>query len=365
MKKIVLTGGGTAGHVMPNVALLPYLRDLEIHYIGQTGGIEEKIISGQPDVTFHGIHCGKLRRYISKENVKDFFNFRKGIKESKKLLREIRPDVIFSKGGYVAVPVAAAARRLKIPLISHESDLTPGLANRMISRTAGVVLTTFPETAELIPDGKGRFSGPPIRDSLFEGDRLKGLSFLGFSGEKSVLTVMGGSMGSRAVNDIVRNNLGYLCGRFDVVHICGKGNVDEEAGLAPELHGGYRQFEFISEELADVLAATDLVVTRGGSNSIHEFAAVAKPMIIIPLSKKASRGDQIENAESFEKRGFAVKLCEEDVTDESFRNAVETLVSRKDEIVKNLEAARFADGTRNIYDEITHVIGSTKTQKAE
>lgn len=357
MKKIVLTGGGTAGHVMPNVALLPYLKDFEIHYIGQIGGIEERIMTGQPGVAFHGIHCGKLRRYISKENIKDFFNFQKGIRESKKLLKKIRPDVIFSKGGYVAVPVATAAKRIKIPLISHESDLTPGLANRMIAKSAKVVLTTFPETAGLIPDGKGRFAGPPIRDSLFEGDRQKGLSFLGFSGAKPVLAIMGGSMGSRAVNDIVRNNLEYLCERFDVVHMCGKGNLLQDADFSPAVMKGYRQYEFITDELADVLAATDLVITRGGSNSIHEFAAIAKPMIIIPLSRKASRGDQIENADSFEKRGFALKLSEDDVTDELFREAVGKLEASRGEIAAKLEAARFADGTRNIFEEIVRVVG--------
>ena len=357
MKTIVLTGGGTAGHVMPNVALLPYIKDFEIHYIGQTGGIEEKIISGQSGVVFHGIHCGKLRRYISKENIKDYFNFRRGISESKKLLKTIKPDVIFSKGGYVAVPVAAAARRLKIPLISHESDMTPGLANKLIARSAGLVLTTFPETAKLIPDGKGKFSGPPIRDTLFEGERAKGLSFLGFSGEKNVLMIMGGSKGSRVLNGLVRRNMDFLCDRFDVVHVCGAGNADDEACGTPSARGHYRQFEFIGDELADVLAATDLVVTRGGSNSIHEFAAIAKPMIIIPLSRRASRGDQILNAESFEKRGFSLTLTEEDATDEVFRSTVEKLADSKDEIAERLKAARFADGTRNIYEEIMNAVG--------
>ncbi|MCR5693972.1 MAG: undecaprenyldiphospho-muramoylpentapeptide beta-N-acetylglucosaminyltransferase [Clostridia bacterium] len=348
MIKIVLTGGGTAGHVMPNVALLEYLKDFEVHYIGSTNGIEKKIISKIPGVIYHGIHTGKLRRYLSLKNVKDFFSFNLGLIDARKLLRKIKPDIIFSKGGYVAVPVAAAARRLKIPLLTHESDYTPGLANRMISNVAFKVLTTFPETVEMIKDGKGEFSGAPIRSVILHGDRKKGLSFLGFKGEKPVLTVIGGSKGSRVLNGALYESLDVICDRFDVVHICGDRNVTDTSGYPDN----YRQFAFINEELPDVFAATDYFVTRGGSNSIHEFAALKKPMLIIPLSKSASRGDQILNADSFEKRGIGIKLEEEELNRDSFLTSIDKLEAMKDTIVKNLSDADYLNGTVKIYEEL-------------
>ncbi|MBO4363410.1 MAG: undecaprenyldiphospho-muramoylpentapeptide beta-N-acetylglucosaminyltransferase [Clostridia bacterium] len=353
MKKIILTGGGTAGHVMPNIALLPYLREkgYEIHYVGGKNGIEKDILADYPDVTYHGIDTGKLRRYHSTDNIKDVFKVAKGNVECKKILRQVKPDVIFSKGGYVALPLVTSSKSMRIPVLTHESDITPGLANRIIARTAEKVLTTFPETAPMIEKGKGLYVGAPIRADLFDGDRERGLSFLGLAGEKPVLAVMGGSKGARFVNETIRGNLEALCAKFDIVHMCGKDNV-EDSDRTKAFADSYRQYEFIGKELPDVLAATDVVVTRGGSNSIHEFAALAKPMLIIPLSKQASRGDQVLNANSFEKRGLAVKLEEEELTSEKFLAALSGLYADREAYIARMKDAGFFNATERIFELI-------------
>ena len=353
MKKIILTGGGTAGHVMPNIALLPYLREkgYEIHYVGGKNGIEKDILADYPDVTYHGIDTGKLRRYHSTDNIKDVFKVAKGNLECRKILRQVKPDVIFSKGGYVALPLVTSSKSMRIPVLTHESDITPGLANRIIARTAEKVLTTFPETAPMIEKGKGLYVGAPIRADLFEGDRERGLSFLGLAGEKPVLAVMGGSKGARFVNETIRGNLEALCAKFDIVHMCGKDNV-EDSDRTKTFADSYRQYEFIGKELPDVLAATDVVVTRGGSNSIHEFAALAKPMLIIPLSKQASRGDQVLNAKSFEKRGLAVKLEEEELTSEKFLAALSGLYADREAYIARMKDAGFFNATERIFELI-------------
>lgn len=347
MKKIVLTGGGTAGHVMPNIALLKYLDDFEVHYIGSLQGIEKDILSAYPNVTYHGIHTGKLRRYLSGQNIKDFFNVVKGSYESTRLLKQIRPDIIFSKGGYVAVPVAYGAKKCHIPLITHESDMTLGLANKIIAKVACLVLTTFPETAALIEDGKGKYSGPPIRPDLFDGDRQRGLDFLGFNGDKPVLLVTGGSTGSTRINEAVYAAVSRLCERFDVVHLCG-GKKMIKLENPPE---NYRQYPFVSKEISDVFACTDYVLTRGGSNAICELAALKKPMLIVPL-EKASRGDQVLNAKSFVKRGMAIMLGEEDMTPETILEKLDELVQKKDSLVEAMAAQNFQNGVEVIYNEI-------------
>ena len=357
MKKIVLTGGGTAGHVMPNIALLPYLREkgYEIHYIGGKGGIEQDILAGYPDVTYHAIDTGKLRRYHSTDNIKDVFKVAKGNFECRKILKQLKPDVIFSKGGYVALPVVTSSKGMRIPVLTHESDITPGLANRIIARTAEKVLTTFPETAAAIEKGKGLYVGAPIRADLFEGDRERGLAFLGLSGEKPVLAVMGGSKGARFVNETIRGNLAALCAKFDIVHMCGKDNVEDSERTA-DFAGSYKQFEFIGKELPDVLAATDIVVTRGGSNSIHEFAALAKPMVIIPLSKQSSRGDQMLNARSFEQQGFSVVIDNDDLDEDILVETIEDLYNDREKYVEAMSKSNLHSATNTIVQIINEEI---------
>lgn len=348
-KKIVLTGGGTAGHVTPNLALLPYLRaeGYEIVYIGSENGIERSLIEAE-GVTYYGIPTGKLRRYLSKENLSDMFKVVKGIHAAKKLLKKLKPDLVFSKGGFVAVPVVLGAKRNNIPVIIHESDITPGLANKIAMPSARVICSTFPETLQYVPKGKGVHTGTPIRKELFEGDRAKGLAVCGFSGEKPVLLMMGGSLGAVKLNHCLREILPALTKTFDIIHLCGKGNLDEKLlGRAD-----YKQFEYVSDGLNDLFAAADFIVSRAGSNSISEFLALKKPHLLIPLSARASRGDQILNAASFEKQGFARVLDEDEMTAASMQAEIFALYENKEKYVAAMAKSRAGDGVEAVMTQI-------------
>ncbi len=312
MKKIVLTGGGTAGHVTPNIALIPALKDAgyDIEYIGSYAGIEKQLIEDQ-GIPYHGVATGKFRRYFDLRNVTDIFNVFKGLRESKKLLKEISPDVVFSKGGFVAVPVVRAAGKLGIPCVIHESDMTPGLANKLCIPVASRICCNFPETLEHMPKDKALLTGSPIRQELTRGDRDKGLEFIGFNGNKPILMVIGGSQGAQSVNETVRESLPKLQNVFDVVHLCGKDKVDN---MMLDIDG-YKQYEYIKDELKDIFAAADIVISRAGANAICEILELKKPNVLIPLSA-GSRGDQILNAESFEASGFS-EVIREDALDPS------------------------------------------------
>ncbi|MBQ2924732.1 MAG: undecaprenyldiphospho-muramoylpentapeptide beta-N-acetylglucosaminyltransferase [Anaerotignum sp.] len=348
-KKILLTGGGTAGHVTPNLALLPYLKaeGYEIVYIGSEKGIERTLIEAE-GIPYYGISTGKLRRYLSKENVKDMFRVVKGIAEAKKLIKKLKPDLVFSKGGFVAVPVVLGAKSNNVPVIIHESDITPGLANKIAMPSARVVCSTFPETLQYVPKGKGVHTGTPIRKELFEGDRQKGLAACKFSGEKPVLLMMGGSLGAVKLNNCLREILPELTKTFDVIHLCGKGNLD--AHLREQ--EGYMQFEYVSDGLNDLFAAADLIVSRAGSNSISEFLALKKPHLLIPLSAKASRGDQILNAASFEKQGFARVLDEDEMTAESMKKEIFALYENREKYVSAMKNAVSGDGVEAVMTQI-------------
>jgi len=348
-KKILLTGGGTAGHVTPNLALLPYLKaeGYEIVYIGSQNGIERTLIEAE-GIPYYGISTGKLRRYLSKENIKDMFRVVKGIAEAKKLIKKLKPDLVFSKGGFVAVPVVLGAKRNNVPVIIHESDITPGLANKIAMPSARVVCSTFPETLQYVPKGKGVHTGTPIRKELFEGDRQKGLEACGFTGEKPILLMMGGSLGAVKLNNCLREILPELVKTFDVIHLCGKGNLD--AHLREQ--EGYMQFEYVSDGLNDLFAAADFIVSRAGSNSISEFLALKKPHLLIPLSAKASRGDQILNAASFEKQGFARVLDEDEMTAESMKSEIFALYENREKYVAAMEQAATGDGVEAVMTQI-------------
>ena len=348
-KKILLTGGGTAGHVTPNLALLPYLKaeGYEIVYIGSQNGIERTLIEAE-GIPYYGISTGKLRRYLSKENIKDMFRVVKGIAEAKKLIKQLKPDLVFSKGGFVAVPVVLGAKSNNVPVIIHESDITPGLANKIAMPSARVVCSTFPETLQYVPKGKGVHTGTPIRKELFEGDRQKGLEACKFTGEKPVLLMMGGSLGAVKLNNCLREILPELVKTFDIIHLCGKGNLD---GHLREQEG-YMQFEYVSEGLNDLLAAADVIVSRAGSNSICEFLALKKPHLLIPLSAKASRGDQILNAASFEKQGFARVLDEDEMTAASMQEEIFALYENKDKYVAAMENSKTGDGVEAVMTQI-------------
>lgn len=344
MKTIVLTGGGTAGHVSPQLAILPFLleRGYDVHYIGSYQGIERQLMN-LPDVTYHPISTGKLRRYFSWQNFLDPFRVLRGFFQSLRLMGKIEPNLVFSKGGFVAVPVVWAAKLRGIPVICHESDITIGLANKLSLGAASKVCTSFPECAEKL-GAKGVYCGTPFRPSLFEGEKDRGLEFLGLTGKKTVLLMMGGSQGARAINITLREALPQLLPEFDVVHLCGKGNLEP----ALENMEGYVQKEFVLEELPDVLAASDLVLSRAGSNAIMEFLALRKPMLLVPLPLSASRGDQILNAQSFARKGFAHVLPQEEMDTDSLAQAIKLLYNQRDAVVTVQIKAEVPDGVQTV-----------------
>ncbi|MDD3394675.1 MAG: undecaprenyldiphospho-muramoylpentapeptide beta-N-acetylglucosaminyltransferase [Anaerotignum sp.] len=349
MKKIVLTGGGTAGHVTPNLALLPFLKEdgWEVIYIGSEKGIERTLIEAE-GIPYFSIPTGKLRRYLSKDNFSDMLRVIQGVAEAKKRIKDIKPDLVFSKGGFVAVPVVLAAKANGVPVIIHESDITPGLANKIAMPWAKVICTTFPETLQHISKKKGVHTGSPIRKELFEGEKEKGLEKCGFDGTKPILLMMGGSLGAVKLNQCLRAELPQLLQKFDIIHLCGKGNLAKDL-----LHQkGYKQFEYVSAGLADLFAATDLIVSRAGSNSICEFLALKKPHLLIPLSKNASRGDQILNAASFAKQGFARVLPEEEMTAKSLLENINTLYENRAKYIRKMEKSGLSDGTQGILAQI-------------
>ena len=306
-KKIVLTGGGTAGHVTPNIALLPFLEEegYEVSYIGSYNGIEKKLMEDF-NVTYYGISTGKFRRYFDLKNFSDPFRVIKGYSQAYKILQELKPDIVFSKGGFVSVPVVRAAASLKIPCIIHESDMTPGLANKLCIPVASKVCCNFPETMKYVPSGKAMLTGSPIRTELTTGSKLSALELCGFTANKPVVMIIGGSQGAASVNVMVREALPKLLEDFQVVHICGKDKVDNLMLTIP----GYKQFEYLKSDLKDVFAMADIVVSRAGANAICELLALKKPNLLIPL-QVGSRGDQILNARSFEEQGFSIVVRED------------------------------------------------------
>ena len=353
MKKIALTGGGTAGHITPNLALIPELkkRGFDIIYIGSSNGMEKEIVERR-NIPFFGITADKLRRYIDFKNFLMPANVVKGIGEAIKILKDNKVNVIFSKGGFVSVPVVIAAARLRIPVISHEADFTPGLANKIATPLSKKVCCNFEETLKMLGK-KGVFTGCPIRKELLSGNKKRGLEFLNFKNDKPILFVTGGSLGSKYINDLIRNNIDEILKEFNVVHSCGKGKFDNKIN-----RDGYRQFELLTSELPDVFAATDLVVSRAGANVIFELLALKKPNLLIPLSTKASRGDQILNANSFMRKKYSVVLLEEDqdAHPELFFKKLNELKNRKDEIIANMKNSTEINAINHICDLIEEYI---------
>jgi UDP-N-acetylglucosamine--N-acetylmuramyl-(pentapeptide) pyrophosphoryl-undecaprenol N-acetylglucosamine transferase len=351
MKRILLTGGGSAGHVTPNIALLPTLQrlDFDIHYIGRKSGIERELIEPL-GIPYYPISAGKLRRYLDLQNITDIFRIVHGFFTAFFLIGRLRPAVVFSKGGFVACPVVWAAWMQRIPVIIHESDLTPGLANKLSAPFASRICFSFPETEAKLSPGKALYTGIPIRESLLSGSAAKGRSICGFTDDKPVIMVMGGSQGAAAINDTLRAALDELLKRFNVCHLCGQGWIDASRETTP----GYTQFEYVKDELPHLFAMADVVVSRAGATTLFELLALKKPNLLIPLSLKASRGDQIVNARSFEKQGFSAVLAQEELR-------VETLVA---EITKTYtQRERYREVMRSIasvnaVEEITRVISA-------
>ena len=331
MKRILLTGGGTAGHVTPNIALLPRLRELgyDISYMGSYDGIEKKLIT-EFQIPYYGISSGKLRRYFDPKNFSDPFKVLKGYGEAVRIIRKLKPDVVFSKGG--------------LPCIIHESDMTPGLANKLAIPAASKVCCNFPETLQYLPKDKAVLSGSPIRQELLHGDALAARKFTGLTDDKPVILVMGGSLGAAAVNEAVWKILPTLLKDFHVIHLCGKGKLDASlSGLS-----GYVQYEYINEELKDLFALADIVISRAGANSICELLALHKPNLLIPLSAAASRGDQILNARSFEKQGFSLVLEEEAISNEVLLQTIHRLYDERASFSEAMKASRQTDSIDTI-----------------
>lgn len=351
-KKIIMTGGGTAGHVTPNLALIPKLKELgyEVQYIGTKDGIEKTIIK-EINIPYHEISSGKLRRYFDLKNFTDPFKVIKGIFEAKKIIKREKPDVVFSKGGFVAVPVVIGAKLNKIPVIAHESDMTPGLANRISEPYCTKVCVTFPESLKYIKDNKGVLTGTPIREELFNGSKILGLKICGFSREKPLLMIIGGSLGSKFINKTVRNCLPELKKNYNIVHICGKGNLDSSL-LNEE---GYKQFEYLNEDLPHVMNAADLVISRAGANVIYELLALKKPNLLIPLSAKSSRGDQILNANSFKKSGYSSVIQEEELTPETLLKGLEEVYKNKEKYIRAMNESPIRNGVVSIIEVIEKV----------
>ncbi len=326
MRKIVLTGGGTSGHVTPNIALLPGLKreGFDIHYIGSRNGMEKELIQKE-GIPYYGISAGKLRRYFDAKNITDIFKVAGGLLQAHSILGRLKPSAVFSKGGFVSCPVVWAAWLRRIPVIIHESDITPGLTNKLSIPFAKAICYTFPETESHVSGRNSIRTGMPIREGLAEGDRSKGRSICSFNNAKPVIMIIGGSLGSERINSVVRNILDMLLKDFNVCHLCGKGNINEEFINKQ----GYKQFEYVNEEQPHIYAAADLVVSRAGATTLFELLALRKPGLLIPLSKAASRGDQILNAASFEKLGYSSVLSEDMLSDESMLKAIYDLWNNK------------------------------------
>ncbi len=352
-----MTGGGSAGHVTPNLALAPELKRLgyEIKYIGSIDGIERKIIEKE-GIEYYPIASGKLRRYFDLKNFSDPFKVIKGIFQAKKIIKKENPDIVFSKGGFVSVPVVIGAHMNKVPVIAHESDITPGLANKIATPYCTKVCATFPESLKYIKENKGVLTGTPIREELLRGSKIKGKRICGFIDDKPIVLIIGGSLGSKFINEIIRKNLQELLKKFNIVHICGKSNLDENL----ENRKGYVQFEYVNDELCHILEAADLVISRAGANVIFELLALKKPNILIPLSKKSSRGDQILNAASFEKSGYSIVIQEDDLKDKILIDKIYELYEKRSIYINNMENSNIDNGVFNIIKLIKKYTNKTK-----
>ena len=345
MKKIILTGGGTAGHVTPNIALLPSLQKagFDVSYIGSYNGMEKQLIEEQ-GIPYYGISSGKLRRYFDFKNFSDPFKVIKGLGQSIRLLRKLKPDIIFSKGGFVSVPVILAAKFCHIPSIIHESDITPGLANKLAIPNATKICCNFPETLQYLPEGKAVLTGSPIRNELLTGNKENARKLCNFNNEKPILFIIGGSSGSKFINDTIRGLLPDLLKTFQIIHMCGRGNVEESLNKTI----GYKQFEYIGTGLNDIFALADLVISRAGANAICELKTLHKPNILIPLSSNASRGDQLLNAHSFENQGFSVVIEEENITPNKLLHMIYETYQDREKYINAMKKSNTIDSVQKI-----------------
>ena len=345
-KTIVLCGGGTAGHVMPNIALLPELKKhfKNICYIGSHNGIEKQIISEQKNINYYSISTVKLIRSLSLKNLLIPIKLLKGIIEAKKILKQLKPNIVFSKGGFVSVPVTIAAKQLSIPVVALESDLSLGLANKIILKQCKVMCCSFKETAQKLKN-KGVYTLSPIRNQLFMGNKQIAKQTCKFNNNLPTLLVIGGSLGAKAINDVMFMCASEITKQFNVIHIVGKNNINKQLNLT-----NYYQIEFTSN-IENYFALCDIVISRAGSNAIFEFLALKKPMLLIPLSKESSRGDQIENAKNFLNKGFAHVLYQEDLNTKTLMTEINKLFNNKNTIIEK-QKQYHGNGVKNIVEQI-------------
>jgi UDP-N-acetylglucosamine--N-acetylmuramyl-(pentapeptide) pyrophosphoryl-undecaprenol N-acetylglucosamine transferase len=349
MKRIILTGGGTAGHVTPNLALLPELqrRGWEVFYVGSQNGIEKELVATKK-IPYFPIATGKLRRYFSWQNFIDPWKILFGIVQSYLICRKIKPNAIFSKGGFVAFPVVVAAWLCRIPVIAHESDLTIGLANKLSFPFAKKICVTFPETIKHFKDKqKVTVTGTPIRQEFFSGDAAKGREICGFTSDKKILLVFGGSLGAESINVVIRSLLPKILDELQIVHVCGKGKVDESLHFS-----GYKQFAYLNEEFPHVMAAADLVIARAGANTIYELLVLKKPNILIPLGAATSRGDQIVNAEYCRKEHYSDVILENELTPELLSQKIRLMMQHHQNWINALKNFAVRDSINLIIDLI-------------
>lgn len=337
---IVFAGGGTGGHIYPGIAIADELKKnsnestkIEIHWIGNSKGMDSAIIeknllsSGGSIFCFHGIPCGKLRRYFSLKNFTDFFKIFAGFIKSFFILKKIKPDFLFSKGGFVSVSPCAAAAILKIPYFTHECDFTPGLATRINSKKASKILISYEETKNYFSSfqkGKCVVTGNPVRPAFYNDSSEAGKKFLGIDNgcKKNILLILGGSLGANQINNLVIECLDELKKDFIVVHQTGKKFAQENPDIMSSGDDSYKPYEFIFNEMVSVIQSADIIISRAGANSLWECAVCSKPMILIPLCGAGTRGDQVDNAEYFASKGAAIALTGKDATKENLLNAL-------------------------------------------
>ncbi|MBQ8444102.1 MAG: UDP-N-acetylglucosamine--N-acetylmuramyl-(pentapeptide) pyrophosphoryl-undecaprenol N-acetylglucosamine transferase [Clostridia bacterium] len=351
MEKIVLTGGGTAGHIYPALAVAELLKDkYEIHYIGGVG-MEKDIIAKEKDIIFHQIDTVKLERKLTLKNLLIPFKLIRAISNSKKILRAIKPVAVFSKGGYVSLPVVMGANKLKIKVISHESDLSMGLANKIILRYCDYMCTAFEKTSSVSP--KCIFTGQPIRKEVLNGNKNNLPFYSKLNHSLPNLLIVGGSSGAGFLNKIVKENLDFLCQKFNLIHIMGRNKFEKIE------HKNYHQFEYATN-MGDFLNLADFVISRAGSGAINEFLSLSKPMLLIPLSKACSRGDQIENAKLFCDLGYAIMLEEEEYNCQKFIEKIDNLVKNDIIFIKNMKKSIKNDAKQEIFNVIQKAVASKK-----
>lgn len=352
-RHIVFTGGGTLGHVMPNLPLIDHYRSegWKVSYIGSRTGVERAKIESL-GVNYYPVRTGKLRRYFDFQNFLDIFNVLAAIFQCFFLMIRLRPDALFSKGGYVALPPVIAAWLNRVPVIIHESDMTPGLTTKLSKKFARKICVSFQNACKYFPDKKVHYTGLPVRQLVFEAKRQKGLEVCGFDGSKLVLLVFGGSLGAEFLNKLTRENVqnGNL-DNFHVINICGKGQLDNEV-----IKSNYVQFESLADDFLHIMQASDLVITRGGATSLFELLAMKKLHIVIPLSKKASRGDQIDNAGYFAGLGVSTFIEEEDCTWERINQMMQTTIDKKAPTLSIIDELEFANATEKVLNVIDRAI---------